>query len=66
MTEPLPPFSGDDTVCPKCSNQGAFTEYRAAGEPSTGSFVEMGLPERLERRCGRCDFVWDEALNPPA
>ncbi|MFD5788635.1 hypothetical protein ACFWH1_18680 [Streptomyces sp. NPDC127037] len=22
------------------------------------------LPERLERQCERCDYQWDEALNP--
>lgn len=66
MTEPLPPFSGDTTKCVKCSYTEAFTEYKPRGEPRSGEFVGVGMPERLERRCTRCDFVWDEALNPPA
>ncbi|MEU0671333.1 hypothetical protein ABZ330_00275 [Streptomyces sp. NPDC006172] len=68
MTTPesLPPFSGDDAKCPKCSNEGAFTEHKKAGVPRSDGYGGMRLPERLERRCGRCDFTWDEALNPPA
>jgi hypothetical protein len=65
MPKTLPPFSGDDAVCAKCSNVGAFTEHKAEGEPRPGNFVGLGEPERLERRCARCDYVWDEALNPP-
>ncbi|WP_228994734.1 hypothetical protein [Streptomyces sp. DH8] len=66
----LPPFTGDDAVCPKCSHFETFTRYRPAksmivedfnGEPRRGP-----LPERLERECARCDFAWDEALLPPA
>lgn len=66
MARQLPPFSGDDAVCPKCSNEGAYTEHKPAGEPRSGEFAGIGQPERLERRCDRCGFVWDEALNPPA
>lgn len=65
MTKELPPYSGDDTQCPKCSNIGAYTEHKKAGEPGSGSPIGIGLPERLERRCSRCDYEWDEALNPP-
>ncbi|MFD9422227.1 MULTISPECIES: hypothetical protein [unclassified Streptomyces] len=64
----LPPFSGDDVECVKCSYTEAFTRYRPAswcleehnGRPRTGP-----LPERLERACARCDFTWDEALFAP-
>jgi hypothetical protein len=71
MTEPaaLPPFSGDDTTCPKCSQVGAFTRHRAAGEYGSDEHATFGPSdrgERLERACTRCDYVWDEALNPPA
>jgi hypothetical protein len=63
----LPPFTGDKPVCAKCSYGQAFTEYKTKHEPRSGDVIGgHGLPERLERRCARCDFVWDEALNPPA
>jgi rubredoxin len=70
MTTPaaLPPFSGDDTTCPKCSNADAFTRYRPAGEHGSDEAAIFGPStrgERLERTCARCDYVWDEALNPP-
>lgn len=61
MTKPLPPFSGDDTQCPKCSNLGADTRWVDA-EMLGPSYLQR---ERLERRCTRCDYTWDEALNPP-
>lgn len=66
--EPLPPFSGDNTTCPKCSHRGAATCHRAAGEHGSGDMPTLrpsAKGERLERECWRCDFVWDEALNPP-
>jgi rubredoxin len=67
MTAQLPPFSGDDTTCPKCSNTSAYTEHKEAGEPGANDVIGFApeRPERLERRCSRCDYVWDEALNPP-
>ncbi|MFD3844761.1 hypothetical protein ACFWVB_02575 [Streptomyces microflavus] len=67
---PLPPYSSPDVKCAKCSNQGAFTKYRdALGRPfleeHNGTTVYRGpLPERLERACERCDYTWDEALQP--
>ncbi|MEU6628384.1 hypothetical protein ABZ905_08830 [Streptomyces parvus] len=70
QTAALPPFTGDDAVCPMCSHFETLTRYRPAkgmvvedfnGKPRRGP-----LPERLERECGRCDFAWDEALLPPA
>ncbi|MFB8772127.1 hypothetical protein [Streptomyces broussonetiae] len=69
MADQLPPFSGDNPTCPKCSKTGAFTQYRAAGEYSGNEdqrFAPSPKGERLERTCQRCDFLWDEALNPPA
>lgn len=71
----LPPFSGDDTTCTKCGHGGAITAYRAQGEPRPdtnearlrGMFnVPSNAPERLERGCFRCGYVWDEALAQPA
>ncbi|MDQ0758677.1 hypothetical protein [Streptomyces canus] len=62
MSPELPPFSGDEPTCPKCGNEGACTFYRAKGEPSPGQVAMAStLPERLERRCTRCDYGWDEA-----
>jgi hypothetical protein len=67
MTDPLPPFSGDNPTCPKCAHTDAYTEYKPDGTPGTGSGSwEAGFPERLERRCARCDYTWDEAINPPS
>ncbi|WP_055693244.1 hypothetical protein [Streptomyces prasinopilosus] len=65
--EPLPPFSGNETACPKCSYDQAYTEHKVKAEPRTDSELPWNsdFPERLERRCARCDFIWDEALNPP-
>lgn len=66
MAETLPPFSGDTPACPKCSSTtGAYTEYKASGESRSGSVSQGEMPERLERRCVRCNFGWDEAINPP-
>lgn len=68
MTAQLPPFSGDDTTCPKCSNPSAYTQHRKAGEHGSDEHATFGPSkrgERLERACARCDYVWDEALNPP-
>lgn len=66
MAEPLPPYTGDEPTCPKCSHTEAYTEYKPANEPrSRSAGWGAGMPERLERRCARCDFIWDEALNPP-
>ena len=68
MADTLPPFSGDTTTCPKCSHTQAVTRHRAAGEPGSRDPITFGRSpkgERLERECWRCDFVWDEALNPP-
>lgn len=65
--EQLPPFSGGNPLCRKCSHGDAYTDYRAAGEPSSNEPPRWGPSpkgERLERRCGRCSFIWDEALVP--
>ena len=65
MTTPhsdLPAFSGDDPTCAKCGHVGAYTTYRKKGEPGKDFSLPSGLPERLERECGRCDFTWDEAV----
>lgn len=54
--EVLPPYSGRESVCVKCSYIGAGTRYRAADEHAA---------ERLERECLCCAYVWAEALATP-
>lgn len=64
----LPPYSGEETVCVKCSHDSAVTRFRKAGEHSTQdphTFRPSTKGERLERECWRCDYAWDEALAPP-
>lgn len=64
MTD-LPPYTGDNTTCPKCAHQGADTHYRKEGDQRPGEFFAVPpgqRHERLERRCPRCGFTWDEAL----
>jgi hypothetical protein len=67
--EPLPPYSGDETDCPKCGYIQADTRYRAPRPKSLWEWNDQTiprgpLPERLQRTCSRCDFTWDEALAP--
>lgn len=67
----LPPYSGPEACCAKCSNRGAYTQHRDAVAPEmllrsdSGRLRRGPLPERLERQCERCDFQWDESLCPP-
>jgi hypothetical protein len=65
--EDLPPFSGEDPVCPKCLNVGAMTEYRAHGkcEHEACLVIGFGPNQRLHRECRRCSYQWDEALAVP-
>jgi hypothetical protein len=65
----LPEFTGDDAECPKCANAGALTSYRPAAQRGewdiyNGVTRRAPLPERLERECTRCGYLWDEALHP--
>ncbi|WP_284576696.1 hypothetical protein [Streptomyces sp. 2P-4] len=69
--EPLPAYTGADTVCVMCSHTSAFTRYQAERFRVLREFngkVERyaHLTARLERQCQNCDYQWDEALNPPA
>jgi predicted nucleic-acid-binding Zn-ribbon protein len=67
MSEPLPPFSGDEPTCPKCQHEGASTEYRALGQclHDSGGAIGVARNERLHRECLRCGYAWDEALAEP-
>lgn len=70
VPEPLPPYSGDDTLCAMCSYDLAYTSFRAKQARVQREFngrIERHavFPARLERQCKRCDYQWDEALNPP-
>lgn len=64
----LPPYSGEDAVCPKCLHAEAFTWYRSPLAPRllqpdwNGTLRRGPRPERLERECSRCTYKWDEAL----
>jgi hypothetical protein len=62
VSKSLPPYSGEDALCPKCSNIGAYTEWLEANRLGASELD----PERLRRCCSRCDYTWNEALNPPA
>lgn len=65
MPDTLPPYTGESTTCVKCGHEGARTAYRAEREPRGGDFFAVppsDRAERLERRCPRCGYVWDEAL----
>ena len=67
---PLPPFSGDDSQCPKCGYIPASVRYLAHGVClHAGDLSEViGLEpnERLHRECRRCGYAWCEALMDPA
>lgn len=58
---PYPPYSGDDTTCPKCDGsvgqryQPAGTVWRAQGVSMYGQG-----PEWLLRECNDCDYQWPE------
>lgn len=56
MTD-LPPFSGDDSLCRKCGEQGATTRWVPRGFFG----VHGARGECLERACRRCDYAWAEA-----
>lgn len=64
MSEPLPPFSGDEPTCSKCGHEGASTEYRALGKclHDSGEAIGANKNERLHRECSRCNHAWDEAI----
>jgi hypothetical protein len=67
----LPPYSGRETTCIKCSHTEADTQHkppvrRGAWDYDGSGQLQIGpLPERLERRCENCGFTWNEALCPP-
>ncbi|MFJ2206003.1 hypothetical protein [Streptomyces microflavus] len=70
VPEPLPPYSGDDPLCAMCSHDLAYTQFRAeqvrAQREFNGRMERHAVfPARLERQCKRCEYQWDEALNPP-
>lgn len=63
MTDPLPPFTGDNPTCAQCGHRGAATEYRPHGHCMHPTDAVMGFDPnpRLHRTCCRCGHVWDEA-----
>lgn len=71
MSEPLPPFSGDNPTCPKCGNTRALTAFLPYGQCVYGGGQDLIIGfdpnERLHRECTRCGYAWDEATveQPP-
>jgi hypothetical protein len=68
--EPLPPYSGTDALCAMCSHARASTRFQSERHRVMREFNGIvgrhaTLTARLERQCERCDYQWDEALNPP-
>lgn len=68
----LPPYSGEETTCPKCSHPEAYTKHQRAlalgmllRDDSAGTLRRGPLPERLRRECKSCEYSWDEDLCPP-
>lgn len=66
MATDLPPFSGEEAPCTKCSYEGASVEYRPFGKclhdgSGFGRVVGTASNERLHRECVRCGHEWDEA-----
>lgn len=53
----LPPFSGDDPKCPKCSHYDATTTH----VPTGARTPEGCTGECLQRECDRCGYAWAEA-----
>jgi hypothetical protein len=58
----LPTYSGDQVTCVKCGYQGhGGTRYVARLEASPEGLIG----ECLQRECGRCGFVWAQAVITP-
>ena len=66
--EVLPPYSGLDPKCPKCSEIGASTAYIEIGK-CTHNFFGFSFNStvdgffrnpRLHRECDNCKYCWDE------
>jgi hypothetical protein len=66
----LSSYTGMDTPCSKCGNEGARTTYLNSMlciHRSDGDFseIERSEPdnknERLHRTCWNCGYQWDEA-----
>lgn len=58
--KPLPPYSGEQTRCPKCDHHSLFVNESTAGTEyiPTGP---LALTEYLLRTCERCGYQWAEA-----
>lgn len=61
---PYPPFSGDDTVCPKCGAGRVGRRYQPKGNrflaPGAITRFEQDAPEWMLRECRECDYQWPE------
>ncbi|MCF3960317.1 hypothetical protein [Streptomyces fuscigenes] len=64
----FPAYTGSSVRCVKCSTRGASTTYRPARSARTllrrdDTLLRGPLPERLERECLTCSYIWDEAAS---
>jgi rubredoxin len=66
----LPPYSGDETYCPKCGWNPASVAYVKFGHchhnigPQQSLVEGYEVNERLHRECHSCGYAWDEAILP--
>ena len=47
-------------TCPKCGHDTVGTQYQAPHHAACDDTCRDKKPERLERRCERCRYWWDE------
>lgn len=61
MSDPYPPYSGDDATCPKCGGE-MDKSYQSAGTIHVrGNMMRLGRgPEWLLRECFDCGYAWPE------
>jgi predicted nucleic-acid-binding Zn-ribbon protein len=67
--DPQPSTAVNDTVCIKCGNLSANTEYRAVGyclHNSSDLAAGVEPNERFHHECWRCGWAWDDAVTDGA
>lgn len=57
----MAPFNPDAT-CPKCGHDKVGTLHQEPLHQSCDPSCRDNLPERLQRRCERCRYDWNEAV----
>lgn len=56
------PMFDPSTPCPKCGYGTVGVQYQPEAHLACKWPCKDQKPERLERRCERCRFSWDEAV----